>query len=119
MHLQRAPLYQPAHLFDHTSRTAVILADVGDDRAQLLEIGRSAVEVDLRRLGVAQYGAERLAELVGERGCELPERVHAAGAPQLRAQLLELLARLTVMQETAAELDRHDENSDEKGGGDE
>jgi len=88
--------------------------DVGDDRAQLLEIGTRTVEVDLRGLGVTQDRPEWLAELVGECGSQLPERSDTPCARELRAQLLELLSGLTMEQESAAQLHGHDDDGDEK-----
>ena len=92
-HLDRLSPEQGAHPVDHVAGTAIVLADVVDDRADLVEVGRGMLDEERRRLGIAQDGAERLIDLVRERGGELAHDRDAPDVGDVLAQAQHFLAR--------------------------
>ncbi len=62
---------QGAHPVDHLAGALVVLANVLEDRADLVKVGRRVLHKQGRRLGVAKDRTERLLDLVGERRGEL------------------------------------------------
>ena len=80
------PLEQPAHPVDYGARTLVVLADVGEDRADLVEVGRFILHEKLRSLRVAQDRAERLINLMRQRRGELAHHRDAADVSDLLPQ---------------------------------
>jgi hypothetical protein len=69
-----APLDQGAHSIDYFAGAAVVLADVRQDGAHLIEVWRRVLEEPLRGLGVAQDSAQWLAQFMRQRGCNLAHR---------------------------------------------
>ena len=83
-HLDRLSPEQGAHPVDDLARAPIVLADVVDDRADLVEVRRRMLHEQRRRLGIAQDGAERLVDLVRQRRRELahaPKRVRRGRCP--------------------------------------
>jgi hypothetical protein len=80
------PPQEGAHPVDDGARALVVLADVLDDRRDLGEVRRRIGHEERRRLGVAQDGAERLVDLVGERRCELAHHRDPADVGDVVAQ---------------------------------
>jgi uncharacterized protein with von Willebrand factor type A (vWA) domain len=81
--LQQGP--QP---LDHVASAPIVAMDVSHDRAQLVNVGRWLLQQQLRRFGITQDRAKRLAELVSERRRELTQRRHAPDVCKLAPQLV-------------------------------
>jgi hypothetical protein len=72
----------------------VVLADVLQDRADLVQVGRLVLHEQGRRLGVAQDRAERLVDLVRQRRRDLPHHRDPADVGDVLAQAQHLLLGL-------------------------
>ena len=70
----------------------VVLADVGEDFPQLFERWMLGAQQDLRGLGVAENGAQRLIDFVRHDGRELADGCEARGLRKLPAGFLGALA---------------------------
>ena len=80
------PLEQSAHPVDDGARALVVLADVGKNGADFVEVRRCVLQEQLRRLRVAQDRAERLIDLVRQRRRELAHHRDAAHVRDLLPQ---------------------------------
>ena len=85
--LDAAPLEEPTQPLDYVAGTLVVLANIGEDCAQFVEVWRFVLQKKLRRLGVAQDRAERLVQLVREGGRQLSHHRNAACVGELRSPL--------------------------------
>ena len=74
---------QGAESIDDRAGSLVVLDDVVECAAQLVDIQRRSIEKVARRLCVGEDGRQRLAQLVGERAGQLAKRRHPAEMCQL------------------------------------
>ena len=91
--VERLPLEQPAHAVDDVARALVVVADVGKNRADFVEVRRWVLQEELRRLRVAQDRRERLIDLVRQRRRELAHHRDAPRVGDLLPEALRLLLR--------------------------
>ena len=83
---QAAPLDESPHVIDDLARALVVLADVGEDGAHLLEVRRALLQQQLGGLRVAQDGSQRLVQLVSQARSQLGHRGQATDVGQLGLQ---------------------------------
>ena len=91
LQLKVAPLEQCSQPVNHVAGALLVLADVGDDGTQLLQVRNIGLQEQFRRFGVAQNRAERLIQLVRKRGGEFP---HGGDATQM-GKFLDVLPRFS------------------------